>query len=76
MSSRQFPHSRHLNDHHGRLHFEGVDLQAIADAAVAPAKVEPQITDAVTAEKPKAAPKAEKPKPAPKADPAKNTRTQ
>lgn len=39
------------------------------DAAVAPAKVEPQITDAVTAEKPKAAPKAEKPKPAPKADP-------
>ena len=26
MSARQFPHSRHLNDHHGHLHFEGVDL--------------------------------------------------
>lgn len=39
MSSRQFPHSRHLNDHHGRLHFEGVDLQAIANTYGTPTYV-------------------------------------
>ena len=30
MSARSFPHSRHLNDQHQHLHFEGVNLQAIA----------------------------------------------
>lgn len=30
MSSRQFPHSRHLNDQNHHLHFEDVDLQTIA----------------------------------------------
>lgn len=39
MSARQFPHSRHLNDHHGRLHFEGVDLTAIAEAYGTPTYV-------------------------------------
>ena len=39
MSARQFPHSRHLNDHHGHLHFEGVDLTAIAEAHGTPTYV-------------------------------------
>ncbi len=30
MSSRSFPHSRHLNDRNDRLHFEAADLTAIA----------------------------------------------
>lgn len=39
MSARSFPHSRHLNDQHQHLHFEGVDLQAIATAHGTPTYV-------------------------------------
>ena len=39
MSARQFPHSRHLNDRHGRLHFEGVDLTAVAETHGTPTYV-------------------------------------
>ena len=39
MSSRQFPHSRHLSDRNQHLHFEEVDLQAIAEAHGTPTYV-------------------------------------
>jgi diaminopimelate decarboxylase len=39
MPSRQFPHSRHLNDQHGHLYFEDVDLQSVADAHGTPTYV-------------------------------------
>lgn len=39
MSQRQFPHSRHLNDQNHRLHFENVDLKAVADAHGTPTYV-------------------------------------
>ena len=39
MSSRQFPHSRHLNDQNQRLHFEGVDLQRVAETQGTPTYV-------------------------------------
>jgi len=39
MSQRQFPHSRHLNDQNQHLHFENVDLQAVADAHGTPTYV-------------------------------------
>ena len=39
MSSRQFPHSRHLNDQNGSLHFENVDLGSIAEAHGTPTYV-------------------------------------
>ena len=39
MSSRQFPHSRHLNDRNGRLHFEDADLTAIAETHGTPTYV-------------------------------------
>ena len=39
MSSRSFPHSRHLNDRNNRLHFEAVDLTAIAETHGTPTYV-------------------------------------
>lgn len=39
MSSRQFPHSRHLNDQNQRLHFEDVDLQRVAKTQGTPTYV-------------------------------------
>ena len=39
MPSRQFPHSRHLNDQNQRLHFEGVDLQRVAETQGTPTYV-------------------------------------
>ena len=39
MPSRQFPHSRHLNDQNQRLHFEGVDLQRVAKTQGTPTYV-------------------------------------
>ena len=39
MSSRQFPHSRHLNDQNQRLHFEDVDLQRVAETQGTPTYV-------------------------------------
>ncbi len=39
MSPRQFPHSCHLNDQNGRLHFEGVDLASVAAAHGTPTYV-------------------------------------
>lgn len=39
MSSRSFPHSRHLTDRNDRLHFEAADLTAIAEAHGTPTYV-------------------------------------
>jgi len=39
MSQRHFPHSRHLNDQNQHLHFEHVDLQAVAEAHGTPTYV-------------------------------------
>ena len=39
MSQRHFPHSRHLTDKNHHLHFENVDLQAVADSYGTPVYV-------------------------------------
>ena len=39
MSQRHFPHSRHLTDKNNHLHFENVDLQAVADSYGTPVYV-------------------------------------
>lgn len=51
MSARTFPHSRHLHDQNQHLHFEGVDLQTIADTQGTPTYVYSRaaLTDAFAA---------------------------